>query len=135
MKFKELMTFWKKEATEDRQPPPEDEWPVSVNVLDLESFDEFIERFPFTLIDFHSPYCGPCKAMSPRMRKLSKRYEKEVAFGKIDITKNKEVAERYDINRVPVFIVFRYGRKIRYMKGKKSLSDLRKVLDDVLNEY
>lgn len=133
MKIKEKLKFWKGQNI-DREPPPKDEWPTSIEMLEGDSFQEFIEKFPVTLIDFHSPTCAPCRAMKPRLRKLSKRYEYRAAFGKLNINENSDIAEDFKILSVPTFIIFSYGKQKKFMKGKKPLGDLKRALDDVLQE-
>lgn len=135
MSFKESIKFWKKRSHPDKGSPPEEEWPISVDVLKSDELDEFIEKFPLSIIEFYSPRCRPCKAMSPRIRKLSKRYEKKIAFGKVNILEEKEVAQKYNIRSVPTFFFYSYGEKIEKKKGKMPLSELRITLERLIEKY
>lgn len=75
MKISDILKTLKGESKKDVDVPPKDEWPSYIEVLDEGDFEDFINKYPVTLIDFHSPACKPCRAMKPRLRKLSKEYE------------------------------------------------------------
>ncbi len=130
MGLKEKLKFWEKGSK--REIPLEDEWPISVKILSEDDFEDFIHKYPVTLIDFHSPHCGPCRAMSPKIRKLSKRYEKKTAFGKVNTRKNKALAEQYGVRSVPTIMIFKWGRRKKTIVGKRSMADIRNSLEDVL---
>lgn len=130
MGLKEKLKFWVRGSK--REIPPEEEWPISVKILSEDDFEDFIHKYPVTLIDFYSPHCGPCRAMSPKLRKLSKRYEKKAAFGKVNTRKNKALSERYGVRSVPTIMIFKWGKKKKTIVGKRSMADIRNSLEDVL---
>ncbi|MCD6237674.1 MAG: thioredoxin, partial [Thermoplasmata archaeon] len=69
------------------------EWPDYVISLDGKTFDEFIYRYPLSMVDFWAPWCGPCRVMLPRLRKLSKIYKGKVAFGRLNTQENQDIAK------------------------------------------
>lgn len=134
MKISDLIKSLKGQSKKDVDVPPKDEWPSYIEILDKDDFEDFIYKYPVTLIDFHSPTCKPCRAMKPRLRKLSKEYEGKAVFGKVNVNENKELNDRYGITSVPTFIIFKYGKKKKFLKGKLPLSDLKQSLDDVISD-
>jgi len=130
MGIKDRIKFWKDNSHPEE--PSEDDWPDSVEILGGDDFYEFIDKFPLTLIDFHSPHCGPCRAMSPKIRKLAKRYKNQVAFGKVNVAEQKEVAKEYGVSSVPTIIIFEWGKQKKFIVGKRSMADIRNILDRVL---
>ncbi len=130
MGIKDRLKFWKDSSHGEE--PSKDDWPDSVDILHEEDFQGFIEKFPLTLIDFHSPHCGPCRAMSPKIRKLAKKYQNQVAFGKVNVARDQEIAEEYGISSVPTIVIFEWGKQKKYMVGKRSMADLRNILDKLV---
>ena len=116
----------------DQKKSPVDKWPDHVVVLEKKTFKGFIEKYPLSMVDFWAPWCAPCRAMSPRLRRVSKIYKGKVAFGKLDTQKNQDVAKQYKITGIPHLIFFSYGKKISSITGVKSVGDLKDEIDDLL---
>jgi len=124
---------WKPDLT--RQPPPKREWQTYVQPLDNRTFHDFIATFPISLIDFYSPACKPCKTISPQIRLLSKRYKYRVAFGKVNVIDNREIAEEYHIMSIPYLFIFSYGKKVMSLLGKNLVAEIDEALREILAEF
>ncbi|MEA2055277.1 MAG: thioredoxin family protein [Candidatus Thermoplasmatota archaeon] len=114
--------------------PPTNEWPNHVVVLDKGSFNDFIQKYPLSVVDFWNPQCGPCRAMAPRIRRLSGIYKGKVAFGRVNTNENQEIARQYKIVGVPHFGFFCYGKKISSMTGATSVGKVKDTIDDLLKK-
>ncbi|HEC87454.1 MAG TPA: thioredoxin [Thermoplasmatales archaeon] len=114
--------------------PQNIKWPDHVISLDDKTFDEFIYRYPLSMVDFWAPWCGPCMVMLPRLRKLSKIYKGKVAFGRLNTQENQDIAKRYKIMSIPHLIVFSYGKKVTALTGVKSVGDIKTVIDRLLKK-
>jgi len=109
-------------------------WPDYVVTLERKNFDEFIEKYPLSVIDFWAPWCAPCKVMSPRLRRVSKIYKGKVAFGKLDTQKNQDIAKQYKIMGIPHLVFFSYGKKIAETTGVKSVGYIKDTISDLLKK-
>jgi thioredoxin 1 len=76
----------------------------------METFDEIITGDKPVLVDFYATWCGPCRTMSPIIDEVGKEMQGEVRVIKIDIDRNRSVADRYQIQAVPTLVIFRNGR-------------------------
>jgi thioredoxin 1 len=103
-----------------REPPAPEDWPRGTVELDERSFDGFVDRYPLTVVEFWASWCGPCKAMRPIIRDLEGAYRGRVAFGKVNIERHRELAERFGVMSIPHVVYFSYGRKVDYSHGKLS---------------
>jgi len=110
------------------------EWPDHVVTLDGKKFDDFIQKYPLSLIDFWAPWCKPCKNMSPRLRRLSRVYKDKVAFGKLNIQQNNDIAKKYKILGIPHLIIFSYGKEIGSINGVRSIGYVKDTIDDILKK-
>jgi len=122
----------KKESLPEGINPSEIEWPDHVVTLDGNEFEEFISKYPLSLVDFWAPWCAPCKAMAPRLRRLSNIYKGEVAFGKLNTQDNEKIAKKYKVTGIPHLGFFRYGKKISSLVGLRSVGDIKDTVDDIL---
>ena len=78
----------------------------------MESFRELIQSEKPVLVDFYADWCGPCKAMEPVVREIAKSVEGKARVVKVDIDRQIQIAQTYNVNAVPTFIVFKNGNII-----------------------
>ncbi len=124
----------KRHLGHNREPPPKNEWPGGLVILGTKDFDDFIDKYPITLVDFYSPSCGPCIAMSRTIRLVSRRYKYKAAFAKVNIAEHRELTKQYKIMSIPYIVIFSYGKKVYTLMGKKSEKDLIEALEKVFSK-
>ncbi len=103
--------------------------PSHPEILNDKNFNNFIEKYPLCLVDFWAPWCSPCKKMGSRILRLSKIFEGQVAFGKLNIKDNKKIAEDFKIMSIPALILFKNGKKTAHLTGVKSTGKIKKVIE------
>jgi thioredoxin len=62
----------------------------------------------FIFVDFYATWCGPCMRIAPDIEDMAARYS-DVFFVKVDIDQASELAEMYDVTRLPTFMIFDVG--------------------------
>ena len=71
-----------------------------------------------TVIDFNATWCGPCRMMAPEFTRLAREYEGKVRFLSIDVDRNPDLADKYDIQSIPAFIFLDpSGREVNRIVG------------------
>ncbi len=92
--------------------------PQVEGVIDLNSsnFDSTISQEKPTLVDFWAAWCGPCKLMHPVFERLSKKY-KEMQFARVNVDENQPIAQKFGVQAIPTFILFKKGQQIDRMMG------------------
>jgi thiol-disulfide isomerase/thioredoxin len=70
---------------------------------------------------FQASWCPPCHKMEPVLNKLENRGYK---VRRIDVDINKELAEKYNINALPTFIIMKNGKEVSRKMGVVSFKIL-----------
>ena len=128
-----MMSLFRKKAKADA-PPPE-EWPRGTVELDDRTFDEFVDRYPLTMVEFWASWCAPCKAMRPIIRDIAEARTGQVAIGKVNIERHRKLAKRFDVMSIPHVVYFSYGKQVDYSHGKMNRRSLEGKVKSLAKRY
>lgn len=62
------------------------------------------------VIDFYATWCGPCRAVGPKVGELSEKYQ-NVRFVQVDVDKMRGVAQQYNVTAMPTFVFLKNGEE------------------------
>ncbi|XP_044762662.1 thioredoxin-2 isoform X2 [Coccinella septempunctata] len=68
------------------------------------------------VIDFFATWCGPCKAISPKLEELAKEHA-NVLILKVDVDECEDIAMEYNISSMPTFIFIKRKETITSFSG------------------
>ena len=92
------------------------------------SFDELINNDRPTLVDFSAEWCGPCKAMAPILKEVAGLVGEDAKIVKIDVDKNRNLANKLGIRGVPTFILYKNGQTLWRQSGMQSSRTLTELI-------
>lgn len=96
-------------------------------VYKLESVNEILESSENVLVVFKTPWCLPCKKLDTALDEFSLKYPSfEVV--KINMDKNKNIADSFSVNSVPTIIAFNNNVKYFSFTGFIDLENLIKSI-------
>ena len=82
-----------------------------------ETFDDFVEKNEFVLIDCWAPWCGPCRRMGPIIEELASISQEDIAVGKLDTDMNPVTSIRFGIQSIPTVLIFKNGKNVDTLVG------------------
>jgi putative thioredoxin len=87
------------------------------------------------VIDFWAEWCGPCKALTPVLEKVTADYAaKGVILAKVDVDKNQFIAAQFQVRSIPTVYAMFQGQLVADLTSARTESQLRTMLDQILTQ-
>ncbi|MBI5803851.1 thioredoxin [Candidatus Pacearchaeota archaeon] len=102
----------------------------NIKNLDEKSFNEFVRK-GMAVVDFWAGWCGPCKIVAPIFEEVSKEMKGKIKFGKIDVDKETELAQKFEVMSIPTMIFFKDGEQVDRAIGVLSKEELNEKLESI----
>jgi len=99
--------------------------------LSAREFDDFIKG-GLVFIDFYADWCMPCMMMVPILDEICKEFKGKIKFGKVDVSKNQELASKFGVSSIPNMILLKDGEVVEQFIGSLSKEELEKVFKGYL---
>ena len=101
-------------------------------VLDSSFEDEVLNSEVPVMVDFWAEWCGPCKALAPKIEQVATEYGDQVKILKMNVDHNQKTPAKYGIRGIPTLILFQDGKPVNQLVGNVSIDDLKSFIDNVL---
>ena len=82
-----------------------------------------------TVVDFFATRCGPCKMIAPYLEEMDEKTGDTVAFYKVDVDQERQLAASQEITAMPTLKIFKDGIVIETIVG----ADLQAVWNGIQN--
>jgi len=97
---------------------------MAIKNLNRDTFYQTLEsETKPVIVDFYADWCGPCKMMHPVLEELAAEHS-EIAFYKVNVDENADIAGKYSVMSIPAFACFKNGQHQTSAVGTKSKQDL-----------
>ncbi|GMH01020.1 hypothetical protein Nepgr_002859 [Nepenthes gracilis] len=98
---------------------------VEAKKQSFSSFDDLLAKSDKpVLVDFYATWCGPCQFMVPILNEVSATLKDKVQVVKIDTEKYPSIADKYKIEALPTFIIFKDGKPYDRFEGALTADQL-----------
>jgi len=88
--------------------------------IDKKEFEKTIAMKVPVLIEFWSSSCIACDKAETFLKKLNEVYRSKVIIAKIDVLNNLDLVKKYDVLKVPTFILFKDSNELHRIVGFKN---------------
>lgn len=99
------------------------------------NIEEVLGSKKITLLQFSAEWCGPCKMLSPIVKKVSEENEgKDLTIGKVNVDSDGPVAARFNVRNIPTLIYLdENGKELFKSVGMQDKNTIQSKLDELLN--
>ena len=101
--------------------------------LKEDTLEEFVKSHDKVLVQFSASWCGNCRIMKPKLKKISAEYG-EISFVVIDAEKNPESRKLAKVDNLPTFGAFHNGELKDQVQTNK-FDVLKPVIDEIAADY
>jgi len=84
------------------------------------------------MVDFFAEWCGPCRIVEPVVDEMADNYKGKAKIFRVDVDKNREIAEKFGIMSIPTLIFFKDGEMKETVVGAVPKERLTQKLDALL---
>lgn len=90
----------------------------------METFNQIIGSEKPVLIDFYLPACAPCEKLAPILDSVKQSLGNRIKLVKVDVAKNKDLADACKVRLVPTVMLFQRGKKLWQQSGQLSTGEI-----------
>ena len=92
----------------------------TVTLTDGDFEKEVLENSSLVLVDFWADWCGPCKALAPKLEEVAEEMQGKLRVFKMNVEQETQMARKYGVKGIPTLILFKEGNEVDQLVGNVS---------------
>ncbi len=81
------------------------------------------------LVDFWAEWCGPCKALAPKLEEIAQEFSGKVKIVKVNVDENPDAPNKFGVRGIPTLILFKAGKEVEQIVGNHPKDNIVAVLN------
>ena len=108
-----------------------DKMETKIEVNDADFKQNVIEKSKTipVVVDFWAEWCMPCMILGPVLEKIAKEYAGKFILAKVNLEKNQQKAQEYNVRSIPNVKFFKNGKIIDELIGALPENEVKQWLD------
>ena len=94
------------------------------------SFTKEITSDKLVLVDFWAEWCGPCRALGPKLEEIAQEFTGKVKVVKMNVDENQSIPGQLGIRGIPAMLLFKGGQKVGELVGNHPKENIAQFLKD-----
>ena len=93
------------------------------------SFDQdVVKASNLVLVDFWAEWCGPCRALAPKLEEIASEMASDVKVLKMNIDENPQTPGQFGIRGIPAMLLFKNGKQVGELVGNQPKESITQFL-------
>lgn len=80
------------------------------------------------LVDFWAEWCGPCRALAPKLEEIATEFKGKMKVVKVNIDENPNSPAKYGVRGIPTLILFKNGKNVDQIVGNHPKENIVEVI-------
>jgi thioredoxin 1 len=106
---------------------------ATVNVTDATFKSSVLESQNLVLVDFWAEWCGPCRALTPKLEEISNELNGKMVVAKVNIDENPGTPAQFGVRSIPTLILFKNGKEVDQIIGNHPKENIKALVEKHLS--
>lgn len=82
------------------------------------------------LVDFWAEWCGPCRALAPKLEEVAAEMTGKVKIVKMNVDENRQTPGQFGIRGIPALLLFKDGKQVGELVGNHPKDNITQFIKD-----
>ena len=82
------------------------------------------------LVDFWAEWCGPCRALAPKLEEVAAEMAGKVKIVKMNVDENPATPGKFGIRGIPAMLLFKNGQQVGELVGNHPKENIAQFITD-----